>query len=222
MCVLWIALGIAAGAAEIFLMALNSRFELFTGTVVLLMASALWFWVICKTRRENDNRNKKKLFYFVKSVLCMSVGRFILYGTAYFFVGHEGRKIIVFWAVMTTLLMICMGLEQWIYDRLVIKEVYFGYILIGSLLAVNAAYILRIHDSISWREANPECVYMLEHGALLFLAVVSALYRYRRYHKIRIKENEITAREYICHAIKMTFVSFILFIGPVYALFLAE
>ena len=157
----------------------------------------------------------------------MWIGRLILYAICFYFENGEGLRIIVAWAIMLTVLLLCMKMIQLVYDRIADKGVYFGYILIGAALAFNAAYMAVEYDDFSWVSgtwwgALQEHLYMLEHGIALLAMIIYVVYHYRRYDKVWIKKNGITGRIYSYNAIKMTLVSFILFVFPLYALFLSD
>ena len=61
--------------------------------------------------------------------------------------GREIASWVIFWQVMVTILLFCMKLIQMVYDRISEKKIYFGYILIGSALAFNVSYIVRMYSS---------------------------------------------------------------------------
>ena len=202
---LWGIVGIAMCFVEVFLMSVSSRYELFTDTVVLSIVPAVLFWAVNHFRLETP-------FYFAKSVVLMWIGRLILYAICFCFENGEGLRIVVSWAVMLTVLLLCMKMIQLVYDRIADKSIYFGYILIGIALAFNAAYIMADNDKL----------YMLEHGIALSAVIIFEIYKYQKYDKIFIKKNGITKKFYRYNAAKMTFVSFLLFLFSLRALFLAD
>lgn len=217
---LWVIIGIAVCFVEAFLLSVSSRYELFTETVVLSIVSAVLFWAVNHFKSEIPH-------YFAKSVVCMWIGRLILYAICFCFENGEGLRIIAAWAVMLTVLLFCMKMIQLVYDRIADKGVYFGYILIGVALTFNAAYMAAEYDNFqtrpgTWWGALQEHLYMLEHGIALLAVIIYVVYHYRKYDRFRIKKNGIAGRTYSYNAIKMTVVSFMLFVFPLYALFLAN
>ena len=217
---LWVITGGALCFVEAFLLSVSSRYEFFTETVVLSIVPTVLFWAVNHFRLETP-------YYFAKSVVCMWIGRLIFYVICFGLENGEGLRIVVAWAVMLTVLLFCMRMIQLVYDRIVDKSVYFGYILIGIALAFNVAYMAAEYDNFSWTigtwwGALQEYLYMLEHGIALLAVIIFVVYRYQKYDKIRIKKNGITGKSYRYHAIQMTGVSFMLFVFPLYVLFLAD
>lgn len=211
---------IAVCFVEAVLLSISSQYELFTETVVLSIVPTVLFWAVNHFRSETP-------YYFAKSIVCMWIGRLILYAICFGFENGEGLRLIVAWAVMLTVLLFCMKMIQLVYDRIADKGVYFGYILIGVMLAFNAAYMAVEYDNFSWTigtwwGALQEYLYMLEHGIALLAVIIFVMYHYQKYGKIRIKKNGITSKSYWYYALKMTLVSFVLFVFPLYALFLAD
>lgn len=217
---LWVIIGVALCFVETFLLSVSSRYEFFAETVVLSIVPTVLFWAVNCFRLETP-------YYFAKSVACMWIGRLIFYAICFSFENGEELRIVVAWAVMLTVLLLCMKMLQLVYDRIVDKRIYFGYILIGVALAFNVAYMAVEYDDFSWtigtwRGALQEYLYMLEHGIALLAAIIFVAYHYQKYGKVRIKKNGITGKSYRYHAIKMTVVSFMLFVFPLYALFLMD
>lgn len=205
---------------EAVLLSVSSQYEFFTETVVLSIVPTVLFWAVNHFKSETP-------YYFAKSVVCMWIGRLILYAICFCFENGEGLRIVVAWAVMLTGLLFCMKMIQLVYDRIADRSVYFGYILIGIALAFNVAYMAVEYDNFSltigtrWGVLQ-EYLYMLEHGIALIAVIIFVVYHYQKYDKVRIIKNGVAKKSYQYNAIKMTLVSFILFVFPLYALFLVD
>lgn len=65
-------------------------------------------------------------------------------------------------------------------------------------------------------------MYVLEHGIAFLAAAAVTVYQYQRRYKVSIKDKRITRKAYLYNAAKMTIVSFLLFVYPLYTLFLSE
>ena len=213
-------MGAATCFVEAFLLSVSSRYEFFAETVVLSIVPTVLFWAVI-------HFNLALPYYFAKSVVCMWIGRLILYAICYCFENGEGLRIVVAWAVMLTVLLLCMKMIQLVYDRITDKSVYFGYILIGIALAFNVAYMAVDYDNFSWTIGTwwgtlQEYLYMLEHGIALLAVIIYVTYQYQKYDKISIKKNGITRKSYRYNAVKMTLLSFFAFVFPLYVLFLAD
>lgn len=220
---IWIAVGAVVFWVEILLLSVSSNHELFKETVVLFVVPAVLFWAINRYGKETP-------FYFLKSVVCLWIGRAVFDVNAFYVDGREATRFAVFWQVMLTILLFCMKIIQIVYDKIPDKKAYFGYILIGIALAFNVSYIvssarqygrlLRYIDSLS--DAIREYMYELEHGIAFLIVVAVTCYQYQKRYKMKIKNNEITKKAYLCNAIKMTVVPFLLLVYPLYVLFLSE
>lgn len=217
---LWIAAGAVVFWVEHLLLCVSSRYELFKETVVLSIVPTALFWAINRFGKETS-------FSFLKSVVCIWIGRLVFDGMVRYSNGREAVRWMLFWQIMLTILMFCMKIIQMVYDKVPDKKVYFGYVLMGTALAFNVSYIAREYDSFScsagsWREAAFEYMYVLEHGIAFFIVAAVVLIQYQKRYKVRIKNSGITGKVYLYHAIKMTIVSFLVFIYPLYILFLSE
>lgn len=214
---IWILVGIVVCFVEMILLSVSSLYEIFKETVVLSMVPTVVFWAI--------NRSGKA-FYFFKCVVCIWLGRIVIDVLLYLHDGSESLHFIVSWQVMLTILLFCMRMIQMVYDRVPDKEIYFGYILIGAALAFNVSYIIRKYDIVSAYGVRMSVVardmYVLEHGIALVVAAAVTVYQYQKRFKIRLQNSGITKKTYLFHAIKMTAVSFLLFVYPLYTLFLSE
>lgn len=193
--------------------------ELFAETVVLFTIPTALFWAI-------NRYGKETAFCFLKSVVCIWIGRLALDAVVYHDDGREITSWVVFWQVMMTILLFCMKLIQMVYDRIPEKKTYFGYILIGTALAFNVSYIVRMYSSFPQSAGlllgMAQDVYVLEHGAALLIAAAVTAYWYQKRYKVNIKTNEIARSTYLRNAAKMTAVPFLLFVYPLYQLFLSE
>lgn len=216
---LWVIVGGVTFWVEFLLLCMSSNCELLKETVVLSAVLAALFWAI-------DHYGNEKPFYFLRSVVCIWIGRGVFDIVLYCVDGMEITRFMLFWQIMLTLLLFCMKFIQMVYDRVPDKRAYFGHVLIGIVLACNAAYIARMYSSFP-RSAGllsgmVHDRYVLEHGTALLIVAAFTLYQYQRRHKLMIKSGEITKKTYTYNAIKMTLVSFGLFVYPLYALFLSE
>lgn len=216
---LWIIAGVIAFFVEIILLSVSSNHEVFKETVVLSAVPAVLFWGISRS-------GKGKPFHFLKCVVCIWIGRIVLDVILYLSDGREVVRFIVSWQVMLTILLFCMRIIQLVYERVPDKELYFGYILIGITLAFNVAYIMRSFSSFSLASGLLQGIvrdrYVLEHGIAFLVVVAAAIYQYQKRLKCRIKNSGIAKKAYLFHAVKMTSVSFFLFVYPLYELFLSE
>jgi len=216
---MWVIVGIVMCFVEMILLSVISIHEIFKETVVLFAISALLF-------RAVNHSGKGKPFYFFKCVVCMWIGRIVIDVMLYHDGGREIASWVIFWQVMVTILLFCMKLIQMVYDRIPEKKTYFGYILIGTALAFNVSYIVRMYSSFPQSEGllwgMVQDVYVLEHGAALLIAVAVTVYWYQKRYKVSMKTNEIAGSTYLRNAINMTAVSFLLFVYPLYLLFLSE
>ena len=209
---IWILVGAAVSFVEIFLIGANSHYEIVAEPVLMLALTAVLYWAV--NHYKEDSR-----FYFAKIVVCMLIGRFtICMIFSYYLDGEEKYYALRFTTaivVFMTVLLFCMRIIQMVYDRTDNKKIYFGYVLLGTMLAVNAVYITESIDNI-WREFD---VYLLQHGIALLMAVAVVIWQYQKHFK-RIKKYGITVKLYLCNAVKMTIVSFLVFVFPIYELFL--
>lgn len=217
---IWIAVGAVVFWVEIILLSVSSNYELFKETVVLFAVPTVLFWAINRYGKETP-------FYFLKSVVCLWIGRAVFDVILFYVGGREVTRIMVTWQVILTILMFCMKIIQIVYDKIPDKKAYFGYILIGVALAFNVSYIARKYHSLlryidSLSNAMRENMYELEHGIAFLIVVAVTCYQYQKRYKMKIKNNEITKKAYLCNAIKMTVVPFLLLVYPLYVLFLSE
>lgn len=213
-------MGAIAFWVELLLLSVSSNYELFKETVVLFVVPTALFWAINRYRKEAP-------FYFLKSVACIWIGRAVFDVILFYVNGREAARFIVSWQVMLTILLFCMEIIQMVYDKIPDKKTYFGYILIGTALAFNVSYIAEKYNSLLWYvDSLPGAIreyrYVLEHGIAFLIIAAVTFYQYQKRYKIKIKNNEITKKAYLYHAIKMTMVSFLLFIYPLYQLFMSE
>ncbi len=216
---LWVIVGGVTFWVELLLLCMSSNCELLKETVVLSAVPAALFWAI-------DRYGKEKPFYFLRSAVCIWAGRGVFDIVLYCVDGREITRFMLFWQVMLTLLLFCMKFIQMVYDRVPDKKAYFGHVLIGIVLAFNAAYIARMYDSFP-RSAGVlsgviRDIYVLEHGTALLIVAAFTLCHYQRRYKLMIKNNTIRMNAYLFNALKMTLVSFVLFVYPLYELFLSE
>lgn len=216
---IWILVGIVVCFVEMILLSVSSLYEMFKETVVLFVVPAVLFWAINRYGKGNP-------FYFFKCVVFIWTGRIVIDGILYWHDGSESLHFIASWQVMLTILLFCMRMIQMVYDRVPDKEIYFGYILIGAALAFNVSYIMREYDIVSAYGVRMSVavrdMYVLEHGIALVVVAAVTVYQYQKRFKIRIQNSGITKKTYLFHAIKMTAVSFLLFVYPLYTLFLSE
>lgn len=224
---IWTAAGAVVFWVELLLLSVSSNYELFKETVVLFVVPAVLFWAINRYRKQTP-------FYFLKSVACIWIGRAVFDVVLFYVSGREATRFTVSWQVMLTILLFCMKIIQMVYDKIPDKKAYFGYVLLGTALAFNASYIAsyivsyiaRKYDMVlQYVRLLPGIVrdiYVLEHGTAFLIAAAVIFYQYQRRYKVRIKNNEITKRAYLYNAIKMTCVSFVMLIYPLYCLFLSE
>jgi len=216
---LWIVVGIVVFWVELMLLCVSSNYALFKETVVLFVVPTALFWAINRYRKETP-------FYFLKSVVCIWIGRAVFDVMLFYINGREAMRFMVSWQILLTILLLCMKIIQLVYDRVPDKKVYLGYVLMGTALAFNVTYIVRTYHMVPrYVRRLPRVVwdsYALEHGIAFLIIAVVTLYQYQKRYKIKIKNNEITKKAYLYNAIKMTVVSFLLFIYPLYTLFLSE
>ena len=216
---IWIIVGIVVCFVEMILLSVISIHEIFKETVVLSAISAVLF-------RAVSRHATGEAFCFLKCVVCMWIGRIVIDVVLYHDGGREIASWVIFWQVMVTILLFCMKLIQMVYDRIPEKKTYFGYILIGTALAFNVSYIVRMYSSFPQSKdllwGMVQDVYVLEHAAALLIAVAVTVYWYQKRYKVNMKTNEIARGTYLRNAINMTAVSFLLFVYPLYQLFLSE
>ncbi len=216
---IWIAVGAVVFWVEIILLSVSSNYELFKETVVLFVVPTVLFWAINRYGKETP-------FYFLKSVVCLWIGRAVFDVILFYVGGREVTRIMVTWQVMLTILMFCMKIIQIVYDKIPDKKAYFGYILIGVALAFHVSYIvtsaMKYGRLLGYIDILLDDMYELEHGIAFLIVVAVTCYQYQKRYKMKIKNNEITKKAYLCNAIKMTVVPFLLLVYPLYVLFLSE
>lgn len=216
---LWVIAGVVVFWVELLLLCVSSNYELFKETVVLFVVPTALFWAISRYR-------KKDAFYFLKSVVCIWIGRAVFDVMLFCINGREATRIMVSWQIMLTIPLFCMKIIQMVYDKIADKRVYFGYTLAGTALAFNITYIVSEYHMVpQYARILPRVVrdiYVLEHGIVFLIIAAVTFYRYQKRNKIKIKNNEITKKAYLYNAIKMTAVPFLLLVYPLYQMFLSE
>lgn len=216
---IWIPVGIVVCFVEMILLSVSSIHEIFKETVVLSVVPTVLFWAVNRYGKGNP-------FYFFKRVVCIWIGRIVIDVILYLHDGSESLHFFVSWQVMLTMLLFCMRIIQMVYDRVPDKEMYFGYILIGAALAFNVSYIVREYRMVSADARRLLTVvgdmYVLEHGIVFLIVVAVTVYWHQKRVKDKLKNSGITKKAYLFHAIKMTAVSFLLLVYPLYTLFLGE
>lgn len=215
----WMIAGGVTFWVELLLLCVSSNYEVLKETVVLSAVPTALFWAI-------NRYGEEKPFYFLKRVVCLWIGRGVSDVWLYCVNGREITRFMVFWQILLTILLFCMKLIQLVYVRIPDRKVYFWYILTGIALAFNVAYIVRMDSSFP-RSAGllsgmVRDRYVLEHGTAFAAVVAVTLYQYQKHYRNRIINKEITAKAYLYHATKMTALSFLLFVYPLYELFLSE
>lgn len=216
---LWVIVGIVVFFVEIILLSVSSNYEVCKETVVLSAVPAALFWAI-------NRYGKEEPFGFLKRVIYIWIGRVVFDVILYLSSGRESTRLVVCWQIMLTILLFCMRIIQMVYVRIPDKEAYFGYILTGTALAFNVSYIVRAYymDSVDVGRLLTvfRDMYVLEHGIAFLAAAAVTVYQYQRRYKVSIKDKRITRKAYLYNAAKMTAVSFLLFVYPLYTLFLSE
>lgn len=217
---LFILAGILQSIAELCVLCANSIYEFCSETMLLSCMAALWFWAVSR-------RKTRAPFYMARIVGNMWIGRVMLYSIEAFRGNEEALAIVVFWAVMLTVLLCCMRIVQMVYDRTQEREVYFGYPLLGAALALNVTYAVASipnisWKSVSWRNFDTMQPYFAEHISVLLLTALAVIYKYQKVNRNRVIGRGISKRRYLLNALKMTLLSFCLLAYPMYIIFLAS
>ena len=120
-------------------------------------------------------------------------------------------------AVMATALiviLVCMKIIQILYVKIPHHNIYFGYIILGSIMALNVSYIMSEYQFIEFSSPH-----VAVHGMLLIFVIIWIIYDYKKHHRIKIETNEIKKKDYRNNALKMTVISLLLLVLPLYTIF---
>lgn len=191
---IWILVGIVVCFVEMMLLSVSSIHEIFKETVVLSVVPTVLFWAVNRYGKGNP-------FYFFRRVACIWIGRIVIDVILYLHDGSESLRFIVSWQVMLTILLFCMRIIRMVYDRVPDKEMYFGYILIGAVLAFNVSYIVREYRMVSVDARRLLAVvgdmYVLEHGIVFLIVVAVTVYWHQKRFKDKLKKAGLQKR-HIC------------------------
>lgn len=217
---LFILAGILQSIVELCVLCANSIYEFCSETMLLSCMAALWLCAVSRRKASTP-------FYMTRVVGNMWIGRVMLYSIEAFRGNEEALAIVVFWAVMLTVLLCCMRIVQMVYDRTQEREVYFGYPLLGAALALNVTYAVASipnisWKSVSWRNFDTMQPYFAEHISVLFLTALAVIYKYQKVNRNRVISKGISKSRYLLNALKMTLLSFCLLAYPMYIIVLAS
>ena len=199
--------------AEFLLWGVVNKYHVLDGSF-LTCISILLFMIINYHNKVLIAKGKEISHYFMKSVVCIYAGWMMRYYDLYY---HDDPLGILLSAVMATALiviLVCMKIIQILYVKIPHHNIYFGYIILGSIMALNVSYIISEYQFIEFSSPH-----VAVHGMLLIFVIIWIIYDYKKHHRIKIETNEIKKKDYRNNALKMTVISLLLLTLPLYTIF---
>ena len=152
--------------------------------------------------------------YFMKSVVCIYAGWMMRYYYLYYHDDPLGVLLSAVTATALIVILVYMKIIQMLYVKIPHHNIYFRYIILGSIMAFNVSYIMGEYQFIEF--CSPHVV---AHTMLLISVIIWIIYDYKKHHRIKIETNEIKKQDYRNNALKMTVISLLLLVLPLYTIF---
>ena len=210
----WLIVGVALSYTILYMGVFIIDSSVINGLIMVIIPLLL-FSLLDRHNKLLMNKKKAVSHYFTKNVACIFIGCMISY--IRLFITDDSFAIfvaiIIFLALL--LMLIDMRIIQLIYKSTLNNRIYFAYILLGGVLAINISYIVKLFAFRGFEDIFYVVAYVL-------LVVLSVILIIRDYKKVYIKQKDTiktSNKQYIKNAIKLTSVPFLLFIIPLTIVF---
>lgn len=110
--------------------------------LIMTIIPLLLFFILNWHKKILVDKKKAVSHYFIKSVTCIFIGGMISY--IYLFITDDPFAIIVAITIFLALLIMLIGMKvvQLIYTSTPNSRLYFQYMILGVILAINVSYII--------------------------------------------------------------------------------
>lgn len=212
--ILWFVLGAVLSEAEFFLWGVINKFHVLDDSFLTIIPIML-FMIINYHNKVLIAEEKEISHYFMKSVVFIYAGWMLrYYYNLYYHDDSLGVLLATITATALIVILVCMKIIQMLYVKIPHHNIYFRYIILGSIMAFNVSYIMGEYQFIEF--CSPHVV---AHTMLLISVIIWIIYDYKKHHRIKIETNEIKKQDYRNNALKMTVISLLLLVLPLYTIF---
>ena len=164
--ILWFVLGAVLSEAEFFLWGVINKFHVLDDSFLTIIPIML-FMIINYHNKVLIAEEKEISHYFMKSVVFIYAGWMLRYYYLYYHDDSLGVLLATITATALIVILVCMKIIQMLYVKIPHHNIYFRYIILGSIMAFNVSYIMGEYQFIEF--CSPHVV---AHAMLLISVII--------------------------------------------------